>query len=131
MSAGVALGKAFVASSLANPHSVGEDLIAAPRGSGNFWNRFNVPSGPFKGLGFGTGVIYVGKTWSGDLTSIYYTLPGWTRVDSALYYKWRRYDLSLSVKNLFDRSYIASAQSNIELNPAEERTLIFSITDHF
>jgi iron complex outermembrane receptor protein len=131
MSAGVALGKAFVASSIANPHSVGEDLIAAPRGSGNFWTRYNIPSGPLKGLGFGTGVIYVGKTWSGDLTTIYYSLPGWTRVDSALYYKWGRYDLSLTAKNLLDRSYINSAQSNISVNPGELRNLILSATTHF
>jgi iron complex outermembrane receptor protein len=131
MSTGVALGKAFVASSIANPRSVGEDLIAAPRGSGNFWTRFNVPDGIFKGLGWGTGIIYVGKTWSGDLTSIYYVLPGYTRVDSALYYTWKRFSFSLNVKNLFDRRYINSAQSNITLNPGELRTVTFSATTKF
>ena len=131
MSAGVALGKAFVASSIGNPRSVGEDLIAAPRGSGNFWTRYNIPSGPLQGLGIGTGVIYVGKTWSGDLTSIYYTLPGYTRVDAALYYTWKRYTLSLMARNLLDRQYISSPQSNIELNLGEERTLTLQATMKF
>jgi len=35
------------------------------------------------------------------------------------------------VKNSFDRKYIASAQSNIEVNPGEARTVIFSVTDKF
>lgn len=131
VSAGVALGKAFVAESAANPQTVGEDLIAAPRGSGNFWTRYNVPGGPLKGLGIGTGVIYVGKTWSGDLTSIYYTLPGFTRVDSAVYYKWGRTDWSLTVRNALNRHYINSAQSNITVNPGELRTLTLQTSIKF
>jgi len=129
---GVALGKAFVADSVKNPQTVGMDLISAPRGSGNIWNRFNVPSGTFKGLGIGTGVIYVGKSWAGDpTTTVYYTLPGWTRVDASTYYQWKHYNVTLSVGNLFDRQYIASSQSAITLNPGEERKLTLTVTTHF
>ncbi len=130
--AGAAFGKAFVAQSLKNPDTVGLDLTNAPRASGNLWSRYNFPSGPLKGLGAGLGVIYVGQSWAGDpTTALYYVLPGWTRVDAALYYKLRRYEFYLNVSNLFDRQYIASAQSAITLNPAEERRVTFAMTTKF
>jgi iron complex outermembrane receptor protein len=132
LQAGVALGKAFVAQSFKNPQTVGLDLTSAPRGSGNFWSRFNVPSGTLKGLGFGTGVIYVGKSWAGDpTTALYYVVPGWTRVDLASYYHWKRFDLTLNLQNIFDRQYIASAQSAITLTPGEARKCTLSIITHF
>lgn len=129
---GVALGKAFVAASLKNPNTIGLDLTNAPRSSGNFWTRYNVPNGPLKGLGAGLGVIYVGKAWAGDpTTTLYYVLPGWTRVDAALYYNFRRYQFYLNVSNVFDRQYIASSQSAITLNPGEERKITFAMTTKF
>ena len=129
---GLAVGKAFIAASVKNPQTIGLDLANAPRESGNLWSRFNVPSGTLKGLGLGTGLIYVGKSWAGDpTTTLYYTLPGWVRVDGALYYKWKRYNVSLNVNNLTDRRYISSAQSAITLNPGEMRKLTLSITTHF
>ncbi|HVU34236.1 MAG TPA: TonB-dependent receptor [Opitutaceae bacterium] len=129
---GMALGKAFVAQSGKNPHSVGLDLTNAPRASGNLWTRYNVPRGALRGLGLGLGVIYTGKAWSGDpTTALYYVLPGWTRFDLAAYYKWRRFEFALNVQNLFDRRYIASAQSPITLNPGETRKLTLSMTTRF
>jgi iron complex outermembrane receptor protein len=130
--AGVALSKAFVAASLKNPQTVGDDLTNAPRGNGNFWSRYNIPSGPFKGLGLGTGVIYVGKYWGGDPTSaVYFPVPGYTRVDTAVYYKWRRYDLSLNVQNLFDRRFYLAVQTQNVVFAGDERKLSLSVATHF
>lgn len=129
---GMALGKAFVAKSAKNPQTVGLDLTNAPRASGNLWSRYNVPTGALRGLGVGLGIIYVGKAWSGDpSTKLYYTLPGWARFDLAAYYKWRRHEFALNVQNLFDRRYIASAQSPITLNPGELRKVTLSVTTQF
>ncbi len=130
--AGVAYSKAVIAASITNPTTVGLDLANAPRLSGNFWTRYNFPGGKLKGLGIGTGVIYVGKAWSGDpSTSLYFRIPGWTRVDSSIYYRWKRYDFALNVQNLLDRRYISSAQSPLTLNIGEQRKLTFSIGMHF
>ncbi|MEO6876748.1 MAG: TonB-dependent receptor, partial [Opitutaceae bacterium] len=128
LQAGVAYSAATISASLQNPQTVGLDLANAPRLTGNFWTRYNIPDGQLKGLGFGTGVIYVGKAWAGDpTTSVYYRLPGWTRVDSSVYYRWDRYDLALNIQNLFDRRYIASSQSAITLNVGEQRKLTLSL----
>ena len=129
---GYAYSKAIIAGSIKNPTSVGLDLANAPRHSGNVWTRYNFTQGSLKGLGVGTGVIYVGQAWAGDpTTSLYYRLPGWTRVDTSAYYKWKRYDFALNVQNLFDRRYIGSAQSANNVNVGEQRKLTFSLATRF
>jgi iron complex outermembrane receptor protein len=125
---GFAYSRATITASITNPTTVGLDLANAPRLTGNIWTRYNFPRGGLKGLGIGTGVIYVGKAWAGDpTTALYYRLDSWTRVDSSVYYKWNRYDLALNIQNLFDRRYISSAQSANTLNLGEERKLTFSM----
>lgn len=129
LQAGYAHSKAIISGSERNPASVGLDLANAPRDSASFWTRYNVAQGGMKGLGVGTGVVYVGKAWAGDpTTALYYNLSSWTRVDSSLYYKWNRYNLALNIQNLLDRRYIASAQSALTLNIGEQRKFTFSLS---
>jgi iron complex outermembrane receptor protein len=129
MQAGYANSKATITASTKNPTTVGLDLANAPRISGNFWTRYNFAQGPLKGLGLGSGVIVVGKAWAGDpTTAVYYTLPGWARVDCSAYYKLGRYNLALNAQNALDRRYIASAQSALTLNIAEQRKFTLSIS---
>ncbi len=132
LQAGYAYSKAVIAASLKNPQTVGLDLANAPRVSGNFWTRYNFAHGALKGLGVGTGFVYVGKAWAGDpTTKVYYTMPGWGRVDTSMYYKWKRYYFALNVQNVFDRQYIASAQSALTLNVGEQRKFTFSASMKF
>jgi iron complex outermembrane receptor protein len=127
LQSGFAYSKAQITASAKNPETIGLDLANAPRLTGNFWTRYNFPTGKLKGLGLGTGIVYVGKAWAGDpTTSVYYRLKGWTRVDSSIYYKWKRYDFALNIQNLLDKRYISSAQSALTLNIGEQRKLTFS-----
>ncbi len=125
---GYAYSKAIIKASITNPTTVGLDLANAPRSTGNVWTRYNIPHGALKGLGFGTGVVYVGDAWAGDpTTALYYKLPAWTRVDTSVYYKWKRFDFAMNVQNLMDRRYISSAQSATTLNIGEQRKITFSV----
>lgn len=129
---GYAYSKATITESLKNPASVGLDLANAPRRSGNFWTRYNFAKGALKGLGLGGGLIYVGDAWAGDpTTTVYYPLKAWTRADALAYYKWQRYNFALNVQNLFDRRYVASAQSANTLNLGEQRKLTLSISTRY
>jgi iron complex outermembrane recepter protein len=130
---GYAYDHAYIAKSITNPFSVGDELVNAPRNSANFWTRYNVPGGRLLGLGFGLGVVYVGTQWSGDpTTALYYLMPGWTRVDGAVYYKLaRNYDIALNVHNLLDKGYIFAAQSATTLNPGEQRLVTLSFEARF
>ena len=129
---GAAYSKASITQSDKNPATVGKDLANAPRLTGNLWTRYNVPSGWFKGLGFGGGLIYVGKAWAGDpTTSLYYRLKAWERVDGSIYYKWKRYDFALNIQNLLDKRYISSAQSALTLNVGEQSRVTLSVGRRF
>lgn len=120
--------KAFVASSIQNPYTVGDLLANAPRAAGNLWTRYNVPVGVLRGLGVGLGAIYQGRYWAGDPTTVtYFTIPGYTRLDSALYYKWHRYNFAINIQNLGDRKYIQSEQSAEYILPGGERRITFSV----
>ncbi len=132
LQAGGAYSKARITASERNPDSIGKDLINAPRKTANFWTRYNFPAGKLKGLGIGTGIIYVGEAWGGDpTTAVYFKMPAWTKVDASMYYKWKRYDLSLNIQNLLDKRYVASAFSAQVLNIGEQRKLTFSIATRF
>jgi len=129
---GWAYSEATITQSDKNPASVGYDLANAPRLSGNVWSRYNIPTGKLKGLGFGGGVVYVGKAWAGDpTTKVYYRLKEWTRVDTSVYYTWQRYNFALNIQNLLDTRYIQSAQSALTLNVGEQRKLTFSVGTKF
>ena len=124
---GFAHSNAVIKESVTNPNTVGLNLANAPKNTGNFWTRYNVPRGRFAGLGFGGGLIYVGDAFAGDpTTAVYYPLDAWTRVDASAYYKWDRYDVALNIQNALDKRYIASAQSALTLNVGEQRKLTLS-----
>ncbi|MDD3179112.1 MAG: TonB-dependent siderophore receptor [Opitutaceae bacterium] len=130
--AGAAFMKATITKSQKFPETIGKDVANAPRASGNFWTRYNVPTGALRGLGGGLGVIYTGKRWGGSpSTKSYFVIPGYTRVDAALYYRWRNYDISLNVQNLLDRKYIANANTTVEIFGGEPRNLTFSVSARF
>ena len=129
---GAAFEKAFVAESVSNPYTVGDLLANAPRASGTFWTRYNVPNGFLRGVGVGTGVIYVGKEYGGDpTTATYFPIPGYTRVDAAIYYKWHHTNFSLNVQNLGDRRYIQAEQSAEVLYVGEQRKITLSVETRF
>jgi iron complex outermembrane receptor protein len=129
---GAAYSKARITGSEKNPTSVGKDLINAPRVTANFWTRYNFPTGNLKGLGVGTGIVYVGDAWGGDPTSaVYFKMKSWYRVDSSFYYKWKRYDFALNIQNLLDKRYVASAFSAQVLNIGEQRKATLTVGMHF
>lgn len=124
--------KAFVAASVQNPYTVGDDLANAPRSAGNLWTRYNIASGPLKRLGFGLGVIYQGKYWAGDpTTATYFIIPGYVRVDTAMYYSWKTYSFAVNIQNVGDRRYIQSEQSAEYIIPGEQRKVTFSAETKF
>lgn len=113
----------------AQPTVVGAQLANAPRQSGNFWTRYNVPDGALRGFGVGFGLIYTGAR-NGVLSNVpasMLTIPANTRADLALYYKWKRYDVALNMTNITDVSYIASADASTDVVPGAPRKITLSL----
>ncbi|MDO8651889.1 MAG: TonB-dependent siderophore receptor [Undibacterium sp.] len=90
----------------------GATLAQVPRHSASLWNRYNFTPA----WGVGVGVVYRSEIFpSTDNTVV---LPGFTRVDAALYYMVNKnLNLQVNVENVFDKSYYASANSNNNITP--------------
>lgn len=128
MQLGYTYDDAYVNASLV-PSELGALLDNAPRNSANYWIRYNVPSGSWKGFGMGLGAIYVGER-HGLLTNDpahTLTMPSNTRVDLAFYYRWKRYDFALNVNNVTDLSYISSANATTDVVPGDPRKITASL----
>ena len=89
-----------------------------PKSTFSLWNRYDfTPS-----WGAGLGVIC--RTDMFASTSNAVTLPGYTRVDGALFYRVdKNISLQMNVENLMDRKYFASANNDNNITPGSPRTV--------
>lgn len=100
----------------------GARLAQLPRHSASLWNRVEVTPR----LGLGLGVIYRSAIFASTDNTV--TLPGFTRVDAALYYQVSdQVSAQLNVENLFDTGYYAAANSNTNITPGSPRAVRLSL----
>lgn len=104
--------------------------------AGHLWTRYDLDRGALQGLGVGVGVSYAGGR-SGELPTTAapstLPLPAYTVADLALYYRFRRWEITAKVTNLFDQRYIQSAgiSGPFNLLPGAPRFVDLSIRGHF
>lgn len=96
-----------------NTYTVGNLLDNVPKHSFNLWTSYEIQSNRFKGLGFGMGLLYVGKR-QGDLDNTF-TLPSYFLTEAAIFYKQDKFRASLNFKNLFDIDYFESADGRLKV----------------
>ena len=94
---------------------VGDRLVNSSRNNIHFWSRYDVPSGPLKGLGAGLGAFYV-SAHAGTLPSKadprLLELPGYTVVDGVVYYSlFGKYEFTFKVGNLLNKQYYEGVNS--------------------
>lgn len=104
---------------------VGNLLDNAPRHSGSLWSSYYFAPGPFAGFGVGAGAFYTGRR-EGNLENNL-RLPGYTRLDSALYYRAGRLTAALHLKNVADRLYYQSSWRRDRVMPGLPRALSASV----
>lgn len=116
--------------------TVSEDgrlLPNVPHNGGNLWTRYNVPGGPFKGVGLGFGEIYVGRRlgYAANVISanpaLWLLERSYARSDLAIFYSWGHLDLSLNVQNIFDKIYIEDAFYNSSVVVGDPRKLTLAV----
>ncbi len=114
----VSLGYAYLDAEItdsADPATIGMPLQQVPESHFTAWARYDVNDR----LGFGAGVIRQTSQFASTSASAV-TLPGYTRVDLAVYYDVsENVALQLNVENLFDEDYYPSAHGNNNIQPAE------------
>lgn len=104
----------------------GARLAQVPAHSVSLWNRYNFTPA----LGAGLGLVYRGAIFpSTDNTVV---LPGFTRIDAALYYVINKnLNLQVNVENLLDKNYYASANSNNNITPGSPRGVRLGLNAKF
>lgn len=105
------------------------ELSQAPEHSLALWSRHQLT----ERLGFGVGVTHQSDQWAAIRTTAATTrLPGFTRVDGALFYTLTpQVDVQLNVENLLDADYWADAHNNNNLSPGAPRNARVSLTYRF
>jgi catecholate siderophore receptor len=96
----------------------GRKVPLVPRHSFSLWNRYDFS----KQLGAGLGVIARTKSYASISNAV--KLPGYARVDVALYYKLAGgIDAQLNVENLLGAHYFPTASNDNNIAPGAPRTI--------
>lgn len=105
------------------------ELAQVPEHSLSIWNRWQAT----QRLGLGLGVLRQSGQWAAIRTTAATTrLPGFTRVDAAVFYALTpTVDLQLNVENLLDQGYWADAHNNNNLTPGAPRTARLTLSTRF
>ncbi|MGS1016423.1 TonB-dependent receptor [Allosphingosinicella humi] len=116
ISAGYALQKAEITRTT-TAAAKGREVPLVPRHQFSLWNRYD-----FTGrLGAGLGVVARTKSFSSISNAV--TLPGYARVDAAVFYELTRgIEAQLNVENLFGADYFATAHNDNNIAPGAPTT---------
>jgi catecholate siderophore receptor len=125
VSAGYALQKAEISETTAAAPK-GREVPLVPRHSFSLWNRYDVSDR------FGAGLGVIARTKSYATISNAVKLPGYARLDAALYYDLPGgIEAQVNVENLFGAHYFPTANSDNNISPGAPRTLKASLGYRF
>ena len=117
ISAGYTLQNAEIVSSTASAPA-GRKVPLVPRHSFSLWNRYDLT----RQLGVGLGVIARSKSYASISNNV--KLPGYARVDAAVYVKLPHgIEAQLNAENLLGAHYFPSASNDNNIAPGAPRTL--------
>ncbi len=104
----------------------GATLAQVPSHTFSLWNRYDFTPA----FGAGLGVFSRSKSYTSTDNTV--VLPGFTRVDAALYYQIdKNLKAQLNIENLLDKNYYASAHSNNNITPGSPRAVRVMLTANF
>ncbi|HEY4140272.1 MAG TPA: TonB-dependent siderophore receptor [Pseudolabrys sp.] len=125
-SVGYAYTDARIVNDLSATIVAGNVVQLAPKNQFSFWNKYQVTDT----WAASVGVIYFSDSFANSDDAV--RLPGWTRVDAAVFYKINeQWKAQLNVENLFNKGYWASADGNNNISPGALRTFRLSATAKF
>jgi catecholate siderophore receptor len=125
VSAGYALQKAEITRTTAVAPA-GREVPLVPRHSFSLWNRYDFT----KQIGAGLGVIARSKSYT--TISNLVKLPGYARVDAALYYQLPGgVEAQINIENLLGAHYFPTANADNNIAPGAPRTLKASVGYRF
>jgi catecholate siderophore receptor len=116
VSAGYALQEAEIRRTT-SAAAAGREVPLVPKHQFSIWNRYNLNPQ----LGFGLGVIAASKSFASISNAV--TLPGYTRVDAAVFYELAEaVEVQVNVENLLGADYFPTAHNDNNIAPGAPRT---------
>ena len=104
----------------------GRDVPLVPRHSFSLWTRYDLTPG----IGAGLGLIARSKSYASISNAV--TLPGYARLDAALYYKiWGGMEAQVNLENILGADYFPTAHNDNNIGPGAPRTLKGTIAYRF
>ncbi|PWR21664.1 TonB-dependent siderophore receptor [Zavarzinia compransoris] len=104
----------------------GAVLGQLPKHSISLWNKYDITPE----WGVGLGVIHRSSMFTSTSNTV--ELPGYTRVDAALYWTLNEnLRAQLNVENVFDTEYYANAHSDTNIMPGSPRSALVGLTARF
>ena len=115
-----------VVTSATTAAAAGADVAQVPHHTFSLWNMLQL----HPRVGAGLGVVYRSDMFAAIDDTV--TLPGYARVDGAVYVPLARgVRLQANVENLFNRRYYINADSNTNISPGSPRALRVGLTTTF
>jgi len=122
VSAGYALQKAEVTEATTACPSGDCEVPLVPRHTVSLWNRYDVT----EELGLGLGMVARSRSFTTISNQV--KLPGYTRVDGAVFYKiTKQIEAQLNVENIFGADYFPTANADNNIAPGAPTTVRGSI----
>ena len=92
-----------------NTANIGKVPVATPQNFGALFLDYTIQNGPLVGFGGGAGPRFVGGSFA-DTQNVY-GIPGYVLADANLHYDREHWRAALNVRNVFDRSVVATCST--------------------
>ncbi len=127
---GLSLIGAFTAYELSVTRDLNRTLIgkvptATPQVFGSLWLDYTIPGGTYRGLGFGAGARYTGRSFADQLNTL--QVPDFLLGDAAIHYDRDHWRAALNVSNIADTTYVGSCFSAAACFYGDRRKITFSV----
>lgn len=104
---------------------LGKTPVGIPETFASLWADYTIPTGDFRGFGFGGGVNYVGRSYADVANTL--TVPEYVTFDAAVHYERDGWRAAVNVQNAGDRRFVASCSSANACFYGTQRRIIASL----
>ncbi|MER2250567.1 TonB-dependent siderophore receptor [Methylorubrum podarium] len=109
-----------------NADQVGRTPTRIPEVLASVFADYTIPTGDWRGFGFGGGVRYVGRSFADVANTL--TVPEYVLFDAQIHYTWDNWRAAINATNLGDRRFVSSCISANECFYGEARRVLASVS---
>ncbi|ACA15952.1 TonB-dependent siderophore receptor [Methylobacterium sp. 4-46] len=105
---------------------LGRVPVGIPETFGSLWLDYTIPSGDWKGFGFGGGLRSVGRSYADVANTL--RVPDSVLLDAAIHYERDGWRAAVNIQNAADRRFVSSCSSATACFYGEQRRIVASVS---